>query len=895
MLPGVLLVVTSALCNVYPFGADSFLVSDLVNQYIDYYTWYRSVLIGQGSIFYTSALAMGQDAWGIFSYYLTSPLLLGLPLVPESEITSYVFWMSAAKLGLMQVSCMWYLKKRFNLGFLASTALAICFVYGCWVVTDIRNPMWLDPIILLPLVCWGARLAVVDAKYIYLGVLLGACIALNWYIAYMIVVFSLVMFILESWLCAKEARNGSIAVVGIKRRLLSLAKAYAIALGLSAVVFLPTLVIYSGSDIPGQFLSGKSGTNDKYASFGELLAKYNVLFVMFVLVAVAVAAVVACVWRTKRVSSKVKQALLCTMLLAIPVAVYALGAFYNSDLLTCDLGELLSGFVPGMRTSDEAIPQLSTSVLVIVGCVLFFFGRRVGANARLAVLAVLVFLLVGVWFRPFYIMWCCFSYPHGFYCRNAFLFAFFTVWIAAYGFSCFEFAKRGSLSASAKIGWSAIVVLASFELVFAACVSWKSFFIGFTQENNDEYAESSRELAIQLEDANDEPFRFQKDYVRTGQGAWNEGMASGYNQLSAYASAYDAAGVGFLSSLGYGPQDEYWVPYRCSMLLSDSLLGVKYVAASDGCPPGFVETGLVDDAAGAKVCENPYALPIAYLANKDVLDLSFQGLANPFERQNALVNAMLGSDISVYSECETQVVSSTPEGLTVSVQVPKGCIGYVFATSDGTDPFYMSSDGTLGEVAENTRWENEVRAITDVTSEDVTVNVSVYGLGSASDATDTDSGSVSTATPNVKLYCYALDVGKFESAMEALSANRFDFDDFEDGRISGSIAASAEQVEDCVLLMTVPATDGWSIADNGKATGALDVLDGALTAIALSEGQNDIEMDFVTPGFYVGASITFGTVAVLVALILYRCRKQKQSSPDGGSVQRDAMLESAHG
>lgn len=39
--------------GVYPFGTESFLTEDLKYQYIDFFTWYRSVLIGEESLFYT--------------------------------------------------------------------------------------------------------------------------------------------------------------------------------------------------------------------------------------------------------------------------------------------------------------------------------------------------------------------------------------------------------------------------------------------------------------------------------------------------------------------------------------------------------------------------------------------------------------------------------------------------------------------------------------------------------------------------------------------------------------------------------------------------------------------------------------------------------------------------
>ena len=50
--------------GVYPFGSESFLTEDLKYQYIDFFTWFRGVLLGENSIFYSFAQGLGSNTWG---------------------------------------------------------------------------------------------------------------------------------------------------------------------------------------------------------------------------------------------------------------------------------------------------------------------------------------------------------------------------------------------------------------------------------------------------------------------------------------------------------------------------------------------------------------------------------------------------------------------------------------------------------------------------------------------------------------------------------------------------------------------------------------------------------------------------------------------------------------
>lgn len=149
--PLVMFALICALATIHPFGINSFLTEDLKYQYIDFFTWFRSVLLGEHSLAYSFAQGLGFNTWGLYSYYLASPFNLLVVLFDQAHLSLAIFVIVACKLSAITASFVFYLRKRFLLDRSISLLFALCFCFGSWMVTNLRNPLWLDAQILLPL------------------------------------------------------------------------------------------------------------------------------------------------------------------------------------------------------------------------------------------------------------------------------------------------------------------------------------------------------------------------------------------------------------------------------------------------------------------------------------------------------------------------------------------------------------------------------------------------------------------------------------------------------------------------------------------------------------------------------------------------------------------------
>lgn len=246
-LPVLLLIVLSIWGGTYPFGPESFLTEDLKYQYIDFFTWYREVLTGDANIFYSFAQGMGSNTWGLFSYYLASPFNLIILLFDEAHLTLAIYVIVALKLACMNVSMAWYLRRRFHLGYAWALALSICYTWSTWTATNLRNPLWLDALILLPLMAWCCYRLIRTGSFIPLALLVAVNVMSCWYMAYITLLFCclFVLFELAVMMLDEGERPEWAWIAGRAGRFTA---AIALGLGLSAWTFVPTVLAMMGGE-----------------------------------------------------------------------------------------------------------------------------------------------------------------------------------------------------------------------------------------------------------------------------------------------------------------------------------------------------------------------------------------------------------------------------------------------------------------------------------------------------------------------------------------------------------------------------------------------------------------------------------------------------------------------
>ena len=225
--------------HVYPFGDNSFLTNDLKYQYIDFFAWFRRVLLGEANLRYSFSQGLGMNTWGLYSYYLASPFNLLCALFPQDKLTLFVFVISALKLGCIHISSAWYVQKRFGLSEPTAFLLSLSFTFCSWTVSNLRNPLWIDCLILLPVCVYGCYELIREQRMARLVIATAFNVMFCWYTAYISILFLCIFVLVEL--------VDYVAVEGFSWKLifdraLRFAGSMVLGLLLSAWTFLPTVL-----------------------------------------------------------------------------------------------------------------------------------------------------------------------------------------------------------------------------------------------------------------------------------------------------------------------------------------------------------------------------------------------------------------------------------------------------------------------------------------------------------------------------------------------------------------------------------------------------------------------------------------------------------------------------
>lgn len=237
-----LFVALAAAGHIYPFGDNSFLADDLKYQYIDFFSWFHRVLLGEANLRYSFSQGLGMNTWGLYSYYLASPFNLLCALFPADKLTLFIFAITALKLGCIHISTAWYVQKRFDLSKPAAFLLSLSFTFCSWTISNLRNPLWIDCLILLPICAYGCRELIRRRRMIRLVIATALNVMFCWYTAYISILF-LCIFVLVEFVdyVAEEGFSWKLTL----DRALRFAGAIALGLLLSAWTFLPTILAMS--------------------------------------------------------------------------------------------------------------------------------------------------------------------------------------------------------------------------------------------------------------------------------------------------------------------------------------------------------------------------------------------------------------------------------------------------------------------------------------------------------------------------------------------------------------------------------------------------------------------------------------------------------------------------
>ena len=272
ILPIIILIINLIVLKIFNpkvdvFSSKQILVADLKSQYLPLFNYLRNVLQGNDSIFYSFNNLLGGNMISTFAYYLSSPLNIIILFASSTNLLNYIYFLIFIKIGLCGLFMYLYLCHKKNNNYL-SLIYSMFYALMAYNISYYFNIMWLDCIYLLPLLIYGIDNIIhkKDGK-LYL-IILSLTLISNFYIAYMVCIFSIIYFIYECIITysKKDKKNiiNSIKIFIICSILSSL---------ISSILLIPTIIdlqdIYRGSLSNSMFIQ-KNLFNNFLVSLSKL-------------------------------------------------------------------------------------------------------------------------------------------------------------------------------------------------------------------------------------------------------------------------------------------------------------------------------------------------------------------------------------------------------------------------------------------------------------------------------------------------------------------------------------------------------------------------------------------------------------------------------------------------
>lgn len=188
-IPVGIMLIVAIVCRMAPFGDNVLLISDINNQFVAFFAYFKDVITSSNDFAYTFSKCLGGDMVGFSAYYLNNPFLLLLLPCPNAKLPILLFYIMILQIGLMGLT--FYLFVR-DIGGESAANLIFSTSYALmgYVAAYITLPMYFNNLILLPLVMMGLHRLIRQKRHFVLYVIsLALSIWTNYYLGYMVCIF----------------------------------------------------------------------------------------------------------------------------------------------------------------------------------------------------------------------------------------------------------------------------------------------------------------------------------------------------------------------------------------------------------------------------------------------------------------------------------------------------------------------------------------------------------------------------------------------------------------------------------------------------------------------------------------------------------------------------------
>ena len=862
-----IVLLTFAVRHVYPFGDRTVLRVDLYHQYAPYIEELHSRILRGKSLLYSWEGGLGKNFAAQMAYYTTSPVNLLMFFFPEEHLPEMIALFILLKMSFASMSFTWYLKSRFCRNDLSILVFGLLYGFCAFLTCYYWNIMWLDTVVLFPLVIRGTERLIQEGKIRLYYTALTLTMIVNFYLAVLVCVFTALyclatLLSVFSWRSQRTLmlqRSGLFAVVSVLCAMTSLfiLAPVAVALGETAVSSssFPSFEIYSNvwQLLTNHFLGARAAV---LARNEDLPNIYSGVLTMVLLPLYYFSPGVK---RREKVSLSLILVfmLLCSCIRPLDYLIHGMHfpanlphrfTFVYSFIL---LYMAYQAYVNLEHTRFVWAPAACIIYTAVILITEFVAVKRIDDIDRvLSGQDIIVNLIL----------------------------------MAAYLILLYRIRRRRSPGSETRASSSVPsspghkrsaaflgILLLSYVLVECMYTNISNLEKTGSREAYVKYMKDAP-LAVAYMDKQEDGRFYRTEFRRFT--TINDASLYHYNGFSQFSSLEPGGIAGFMQALGVAATGNSFRYYDPTPLI-DAMFSMKYVMNKDEAHPRAERYAFEKQFGTVWVYRNDRALPLGFLTDPAVLEWDVED-SQPFAVQNDFIHRAAGINKDMFTmvgadDLDTENIDITPlggEGIHFSYRltaaddlsrIPSVSVTY---TSDQDQYLYLYVDaGNARRFVYKNNSVNEDRELSagrsmiDVgyvsAGEKIHVEFQLTKRGSF-EKTYRESGTVS-------LYAAGYDDTVLQEAADILSTGGLNISDFEDTRITGTVQAD----KDRILFTSIPCIKGWNVLLDGQKAEKLSLGNNGVIAVAIPAGAHEVTF------FYRERVLIPAVLLSLLGLILF--------------------------
>ncbi len=841
LVPTLIMLVIFIIQKIYPFGERSFLHIDMYHQYFPFLVEFYHKLRGGESLFYSWNTGIGSNFLALYVYYLASPSNWLCILVPEGFLMEFLSYMVVIKIGLCGLTFTYYIRKHFKRDSWAVLGFSLFYALSGFMAAYNWDVMWLDVIVLAPVIILGVERLVSEGKCYMYCLSLGLSILSNYYLSIMLCIFLVLYFVVL--LTARESSAGEDSAPLAFPRLNKIQNFYGKALirfvvfslfagGMAAVLLLPELAALRFTEFSDINFPSKLKT---YFPVIDMLARH-------------------CFNVTVETGLDHWPNIYCGVLVFVLLPLYILQKqiplrqkapklLLLAFMLVSFSTNVLNFIWHGLNYPDSLPARQSFLYILLLLTICYEAFLHLQESSKNVIGAVLAGVL-------FFLLFCEKIATDDAFTDACFLVTgiFLLIYAILLYFYRYAHTRRGNTPKSLCVCVLVIMALEAGVNTYLTSVPTVSRTTYLS--NHDSY-QILTDRTVQKE--GNDFFRFEKFARRTQ----NDAMLIGFQGGSYFSSTLNSLVSDFYEKYGMRASRVNYC-FEGATPVTAALLSTRYMLYT--LDRGYDTLFYLADTEGKLyLYKNNYALPLGYMITSQSAlfndaqeveeniheeDTDDKNL-NPLQRQNKLVHR-LGTSGDVFLPVSVNTYGSEAE-----LYIDEDAHYYAYTTNTRIDTIRMN-------------YEEESKSFSQIKKKYI-LDLGYHKAGDIL-SLKSDNGE------NLNLTAYKVDEAVLTQFVSQLKQQTLTVDNYDETSLNGHIyVTSAGQ-----LVLSIPYDPGWTLYVDGVRTD-MELFEDTFIGTYLDEGSHTIELRYFPEGFLAGVIISVLCTMLFAALYyiskLYTDRK----------------------